>query len=99
MLVGSLLRIVDSSKDAYAKATVAMLTEPDCDTKFIIEEKILHDDSDAQPEEYLAEVPLVRQLLAIKPQLQQQSISSLVESMIIGLNLFDVTKTIELEHA
>ena len=96
MLVGSLLRIVDSSKDAYAKATVAMLTEPDCDTKFIIEEKILHDDSEAQPEEYLAEVPLVHQLLAIKPQLQQQSISSLVESMIIGLNLFDVTKTIEL---
>ena len=96
-LVGALLRIVESSKDAYAKATVAMLTDPDCDTKTIIEEKILHDDNpNTEPEEYLAGVPLIRQLLAIKPQLQQQSISSLVESMIIGLNLFDVTKTIEL---
>lgn len=97
ILVGALLRIVESSKDAYAKATVAMLTDPECDTKTIIEEKILHDDNpDTAPEEYLAGVPLIHQLLAIKPQLQQQSISSLVESMIIGLNLFDVTKTIEL---
>lgn len=97
ILVSSLLRIVESSKDALAKATVAMLTDPECDTKYIIEEKILHDDNpNSEPEEYLAEVPLVHQLLAIKSQLQQQSISSLVESMIIGLNLFDVTKTIEM---
>lgn len=97
ILVGALLRIVESSKDAYAKATVAMLTDPDCDTKSIIEKKILHDDNpNAEQEEYLADIPLVHQLLALKPKLQQQSISSLVESMIIGLNLFDVTKTIEL---
>ena len=97
ILVSSLLRIVDSSKDALAKATVAMLTAPECNTKYIIEEKILHDDNpDAEPEEYLSNVPLVSQLLAIKPELQQKSISSLVESMIIGLNLFDVTKTFEM---
>lgn len=96
-LVSALLRIVESSKDAYAKATVAMLIDPEYDTRAIIEEKILHDDNpNTEPEEYLAEVPLIRQLLAIKPQLQQQSISSLVESMIIGLNLFDVTKTIDM---
>lgn len=96
LLVGSLLRIVESSKDAYAKATVAMLTDSECNTKFIIEEKILHDDNpNTESEDYLAGIPLIHQLLAIKPQLLQQSISSLVESMIISLNLFDVTKTIE----
>ena len=96
ILVTALLRIVDSSRDALAKATVAMITDPECDTKRIIEEKILiDDDSESSPEDYLAGVPLVRKLLQIKPQLQQQSISSLVESMIVSLDLYNVVKSIE----
>lgn len=40
-LASSLLRIVESSNDALAKATVAYLTEQDYNTRKIIEEKIL----------------------------------------------------------
>lgn len=95
-LVSSLLRIVDSPSDALSKATVAMLTQSDYSTRRVIEDKLLNDDdASAKPDDYLADVPLVRQLLAIRPRLQQQSVASLVESMIIELNLFDVTKKVE----
>ncbi len=95
-LVASLLRIVGSSRDALSKATVAILTESDCTTQQIIETKILNDtDVSAKAEDYLADVPLISQLLAIRPRLQQQSVSSLVESMIIELDLYDVIKKVE----
>lgn len=70
-----------------SKATVAILTESECTTQQIIEVKILNDsDAESKPEDYLADVPLIRHLLAIRLRLRQQSIASLVESMIIELN-------------
>lgn len=96
-LVVSLLRIVSSSRDALAKATVAILTDNDYDVKRIIEEKILIDaDPERTSDEYIADTPLVRQLLAIRPQLQHMSVASLVETMIICLDLYDHAKNIEL---
>ncbi len=99
-LVASLLRIVGSAKDALSKATVAILTESDCTTQQIIEAKILNDaDASAKTEDYLADVPLISQLLTIRPRLQQQSVASLVESMIIELNLYDVVKKLSMDPA
>mgnify|MGYP004442844097 CR=1 FL=1 len=99
-VLSSLLRIVDSPTDALSKATVAIHTEHSYPTKKIIEEKILHDaDASAQAEDYLSEVPLIKQLLAIRPRLLQQSVASLVESMIIELNLYDVVKKVEPDPA
>ena len=99
-LVASLLRIVSSSKDALSKATVSILTESDCTTQQIIEAKILNDaDAYSKPEDYLADVPLISQLLSIRSRLQQQSVASLVESMVIELNLYDVVKKLAIEPA
>lgn len=99
-LTSSLLHIVDSTKDSLAKATVAILTEEDYNTRRIIEEKILNDaNDDAKTEDYLAGVPLIRRLLTIRPKLQQQSVSSLVESMIIMLDLFNIVKKVETDAA
>ena len=99
-LTSSLLHIVDSTKDSLAKATVAILTEEDYNTRRIIEEKILNDaNDDAKTEDYLAGVPLIRRLLTIWPKLQQQSVSSLVESMIIMLDLFNIVKKVETDAA
>lgn len=99
-LTSSLLRIVGSTKDNLAKATVAILTEEDYDTKTIIEKKILNDaDDDAETEDYLAKVPLISRLMIIRPKLQQQSVASLVESMIIMLDLFNVVKKVEADAA
>ena len=95
-LVVSLLRIVSSSRDALAKATVAILTDKDYNVKNIIEEKLLIDaDPDRKTDEYLTSIPLVRKLLAIRPQLLNMSVASLVETMIICLDLFDQAKNIE----
>ena len=100
ILTSSLLRILGSTKDSLAKATVAILTEEDYDTKTIIEEKILNDaDDDAKTKDYLAEVPLIRRLTTIRPKLQQQSVASLVESIIIMLDLFNVVKKVEVDAA
>ena len=99
-LVASLLRIVGSAKDALSKATVAILTESDCTKQQIIEAKILNDaDASAKTEDYLADVPLISQLLTIRPRLQQQSVASLVESMVIELNLYDVVKKLGIDPA
>lgn len=99
-LVASLLRIAGSNKDALSKATVAILTESDYNTQRIIEEKILNDtDEETNTEDYLANVPLVRQLLQVRPLLQQESIASLVESMTIELNLYDVVKKLNVDPA
>lgn len=95
-LTSSLLRIVGSTRDSLAKATVAILTEEDYNTRTIIEEKILNDACDnAKTEDYLAQVPLIRRLMTIRPKLQQQSVASLVESMIILLDLFNEVKKVE----
>ncbi len=99
-LVASLLRIVGSAKDALSKATIAILTESDCSTQQIIEAKILNDaDASLKTEDYLADVPLIKQLLTIRLRLQQQSIASLVESMVIELNLYDVVKKLSMDPA
>ncbi|MBU3809278.1 MAG: UvrD-helicase domain-containing protein [Candidatus Phocaeicola faecipullorum] len=95
-LTSSLLRIVGSTRDSLAKATVAILTEEDYNTRTIIEEKILNDACDnAKTEDCLAQVPLIRRLMTIRPKLQQQSVASLVESMIILLDLFNEVKKVE----
>lgn len=95
-LVSSLLCIVGSEKDSLSKATVAILTEKDYTTRQIIEKKILNDiDCSTKQEDYLSDVPLISQLLSIRTKLQQQSVASLVETMIIELNLYDEVKKVE----
>ena len=99
-LVASLLRIVSSKKDTLSKASVAYLTEVDYTVRKIIETRILHrSDESAKAADYLADVPLISQLMAIRPRLQQKSVSSLVESMVIELNLYDVVKKIEVDSS
>lgn len=99
-LVASLLRIVSSKKDTLSKASVAYLTEVDYTVRKIIETRILHrSDESAKAADYLADVPLISQLMAIRPRLQQQSVASLVESMVIELNLYDVVKKIEVDSS
>ena len=98
-LVKALLHIVESASDAFSKATVAFLTEQDYDTRQIIESKILHDDLEAKPESFLADVPMISRLLKIRSRLQQQSVASLVESMIVELGLFEEIGKLSIDPA
>lgn len=96
VLVESLLRIINNSSDNLAKATVAMLTQKGFSTKELIEQKLLNDSNvEIKEADYFSGIPLIKQLLAIKPVLQQQSVAAMIESMIIELNLFNVVKKVE----
>lgn len=97
-LVASLLRIVVSHKDTLSLATVAFLTEQDHDTRKIIESKLLYDDNSAEAQCFLANIPLIKQLLKIRSRLMQQSVASLVESLIVELDLYDVIKLVEADY-
>lgn len=95
-LVSSLLRIIENPKDALAKATVAILTQAEYNTKRIIEAKILHNsDTSATKEDYLADIPLISQLISLRPRLLHKSLASLVESLIIELKLYDLVKNMD----
>ena len=95
-LVLALLALVLSEKDSLAKAQIAILTEKGYDTRQIIEEKLLLDADELRKEsEYLNNVPLVERLLILRPMLEQQSVSALVETMIIELDLYNEAKKID----
>lgn len=94
-LVESLLKIVSSDHDTLAKVQVAMLTIDELSTKDIIEERLLQFEEEGRDALFLAKVPLLADLNAIKPRLQQQSISAMVESLVIELNLNDIVKSVE----
>ena len=94
-LVLALLALVASEKDSLAKAQIAILTEQDFGTKELIESKLLFDaEENSKDKDFLNDVPLVKRLLELRPMLKQQSVASLVETMIIELDLYNVVKKI-----
>ncbi len=94
-LVLALLALVASEKDSLAKAQIATLIEDGYETNRIIEEKLLNDaDEQKQESDYLNDVPLVKRLLELRPMLKQQSIGSLIETMVIELDLYNELKKI-----
>lgn len=88
-LIASVLRVVASPRDTLAKAQIAYLVEPDYTTARIIEEKIRNIDWDESAEEYLEDDGLVSSILYMRSRLEHQSISALVESAVIELNLYN----------
>lgn len=94
-LILALLALVASEKDSLAKAQIAILTEQDFGTKKLIESKLLFDaEENSKDRDFLNDVPLVKRLLELRPMLKQQSVASLVETMIIELDLYNVVKKI-----
>jgi len=94
-LVMALLALIVSEKDSLAKAQIAILTEQGFGTKQLIEGKLLFDaEEGADGKKFLNDIPLVKRLLELRPMLKQQSVASLVETMIIELDLYNVVKKI-----
>ena len=92
-LVLALLALVASEKDSLAKAQITTLTEEGFGAKELIESKLLFDaDENTKERDFLNDVPLVSKLLSLRPQLKQQSVASLVETMIIELDLYNEVK-------
>lgn len=95
-LVKNLLHIVNSKKDELAKVNVALLTEKNFSVVHVIEKKLLFDiNEDNKTEDFLSDVNIIDKLFNIIPKLKQQSVTSVVETIIIELGLFDLVKRIE----
>ena len=107
-ITAALLRLLSSDKDNLSRAEIAYLTEQDYDLSKIINTKLsfgnnrggeegqkIDKEGGKERESFLADVPLIKQLMAIKPRLLQQSLPSLVESLVIELNIYDVVKSFD----
>lgn len=104
-LMKALLTLVNSSNNQLARAEVAYLTMPDYHVRKIIENRLDHINNGAEPDDYLTEVPIINRLLQLRifrsneednypvNLLGYQSISALVESLIIELDLYSLVQS------
>ena len=106
-LMKALLTLVNTPSNQLARAEVAYLTEPDYDITAIIEDRLDHLKAEKPRTEYLKDIPLLQrfnQLCKFQTEetskyttnlLGYQSISALVESLVIELDLYAVVQSWE----
>ena len=106
-LMKALLTLVNAPSNQLARAEVAYLTESGYHVTKIIENRLDHLAADATREDYLKDVPILKRLFQLcrfrssdKQEfptnlLGYQSISSLVESLIIELDLYSLVQSWE----
>lgn len=104
-LMKALLTLVNSYKNQLARAEVAYLTMPGYHVSHIIENRLDHLNEKKDPDKYLEEVPIIKKLIQLRKfrsdeeekystnLLGYQSISALVESLIIELDLYSVVQS------
>lgn len=95
VLVKALLAIVTDDRDTLAKAKVAFLTEYGFDTRHLIEQCLAARETDDR-QRFLDKVPLVRRVMALRAGLRQQSVASLVQTLIVELDLESEVKKLAL---
>ena len=106
-LMKSLLTLVNTPFNQLARAEVAYLTEPGYNITKIIENRLDHLAKEVQPNDYLKDIPILKRLFQLRRffsndnqeiptnLLGYQSISSLVESLIIELDLYSLVQSWE----
>lgn len=99
-LIISLLRLVINPYDTYSRALVTFLTEKDFDAGKVIDSKLVYNLENAKAKEtggdnyleYLGDKPIISKFMAKKQVFSSQTIHSLVESLIIELDLFNLCR-------
>jgi len=104
-LMKALLTLVNTPSNQLARAEVAYLTEPGYHVTKIIEDRIDHLSAELTYDDYLKDVPILKRLFQLRKfrsneeeefptnLLGYQSISSLVESLIIELDLYSLVQS------
>ena len=91
-LVSALLQLVADESAELPKAQIAFLTEKDYKLEQIIDDKLEYNMIDKPENLFYEDIPLVKALLENRERYKLQSVSALVESLIIELDLFNVAK-------
>ena len=94
-LVTSLLELVSDEKAELPKAQIAFLTEENYNLKKILDDKIDFNIQENKKSLFYENIPLVKKLLQEKDRYKLQSVSALVESLIIELDLYNVAKKLQ----
>lgn len=104
-LMKVLLTLVNTPSNQLARAEVAYLTEPGYHLTKIIEDRLDHLSAEKTNDDYLSDVPILKRLFQLgkfrsDPEediptnlLGYQSISALVESLVIELDLYALVKS------
>ena len=104
-LMKALLTLVNTPSNQLARAEVAYLTEPGYHVTKIIEDRLDHLAAEKSYDDYLKDVPILKRLFLLRKfrskeeeefptnLLGYQSISSLVESLVIELDLYSLVQS------
>ena len=104
-LMKALLTLVNTPSNQLARAEVAYLTQPGYHVTKIIEDRLDHLAAEAKAEDYLKDIPILKRLFQLRKYrshaeeefptnlLGYQSISALVESLVIELDLYALVKS------
>lgn len=90
-LMKALLTLVSMPGNMLARAEVAYLTEKDYHLSKIIEER-LDNLSSSQNMDFLKDLPVIHRLLELRGIIKAQSVSAIVESLVIELNLYALVR-------
>ena len=91
-LVAALLQLIADESAELPKAQIAFLTEKDYRLEQIIDDKLEYRMKKNPENLFYDEVALVKALMENRERYKLQSVSALVESLIIELDLFNVAK-------
>ncbi|MBR1721706.1 MAG: UvrD-helicase domain-containing protein, partial [Treponema sp.] len=91
-LVSSLLQLVADETAELPKAQIAFLTEADYRLGKILDDKIAFNSAEEKEALFYKEIPLVKKLLEGRGRYKNQSLSAMVESIIIELDLYGIAK-------
>lgn len=93
ILLNSLLSLVVNSYDTMARAQIAYLTEEGYNAASILDKRFENISKNLKDGDYLSEIPLIQELMAKRNKYRSMSISALVESIIIEMDLYNVVKS------
>ena len=92
-LVNALLSLVANPSDTLARAQIAYLSEPGYGAAEILDKKLLHNSEEGKKDsDFLCDIPLIKKVLERKEDYKCLSVKSLVESLVIELNLCSIAK-------
>ena len=79
-LLKACLQLTVNEKDNYARLRIAFYTVKGSTASYLMDEKLL---ADSEERTYLADVPLIQRILELRPTLLSQSVSSLLDTLIV----------------
>ena len=91
-LVTSILELIADETAELPKAEIAFLTEPDYKLGRILDNKLEFNKQAEEDTVFYNDIPLVQKIMKERKRYMLQSVSSMVQSLIIELDLYNIAK-------